>query len=258
MFGREGASSVSENHETEASEPTIDPEDLARLRTAFAYWEAEEKSSGEEGEIDAARIFDAVQGELPPEERLAIIERLAIDPDAALAWRLAADLVPPAEESSRTEAERSPLAPVVPLMRPVRETRREASAPRWRWLAAAAAVVFAVVAVWQFQNRTVADPTYRGTEGKVVESALPRDAKLPRENALLRWKEIAGATYRVRVFAQDLKNLAEGEDLRSAEFLIPQGALVDVPRGGRVLWKVEAVVPGEGKRSSPTFSSVIE
>ncbi len=76
---------MSENDETLAPELPPDPEDLARLRAAFADWSVDENSSGEEGEIDAARIFDAVQGDLPPEERLKVIERMAVDPDAALA-----------------------------------------------------------------------------------------------------------------------------------------------------------------------------
>ncbi len=258
---------MSENDQESGREP----QDLARLRAAFADWQAEDTSSGEgDGEIDAARFFDAVHGELSPEERMAIIERIAVDPEAALVWRLAADLTPPAEESQPAEEADRSLAPVVPLFRPDRlrpdrtdvlrpdRARREVPSPRWRWAAAAAASVLVLVTVWQFQSRPTGDPVYRGGEGAVVESVLAPDAKLPRENAKLRWKEIGGATYRVQVFTKDLALLTEGEDLRMPEFVIPKDDLVDVPRGERVLWKVEAVVPGEGKRTSPTFSAVIE
>jgi hypothetical protein len=66
-----------------------EPEDVARLRAAFASVEGD----GQE-RVDAERIFDALHGTLDPEDRRAIVDELASNPGAAEAWRLARELAP--------------------------------------------------------------------------------------------------------------------------------------------------------------------
>jgi hypothetical protein len=66
-----------------------DPKDVARLREALA---AQDEGTGDL--IDPERIFDALYGDVTPEERKAVVEQLLTDPAAAEAWRLARDMPP--------------------------------------------------------------------------------------------------------------------------------------------------------------------
>ena len=67
-----------------------DPRDVARLREAFASLAGE----GSWGPVDAERIFEALHGNVSPEERQAVVDELLANPAAAQAWRLAREMAP--------------------------------------------------------------------------------------------------------------------------------------------------------------------
>lgn len=203
-----------------------EPEDVARLRAAFAS--AEE---GTQERVDAERIFEALHGTLDPEERRALVDELASNPDAAQAWRLAREMDP---------------GPGAQRVGPLRN---------WRWLAAAAAVVLTVGIGWQIMGpaRDTTEPVYRGVESRSITSALPPDATLSRAQPVLRWAGVPGARYRVRVLTSDLEVLEESAESDVLEYRLSDETMRRVEAGSYILWQVEGRIPGDTVIVSPTF-----
>ena len=200
--------------------------DMARLRQAWAS-----RPGDRDGAPDAARIFDALHGNLSVEERRAIVDELVLDAGAAEAWRLARELAP-----------------------------QPAAAAAWRWMSIAAAAVLVVGLSWQFVDPWDAldEPVYRSVQQQAIASALPPEAVLPRAHPVLRWTGMEGARYRVRVLTSDLALLEETGELTSPEHTLGAEVLRRVPPGGRILWQVEGQVPGSAVIVSPTFSAQLE
>ena len=211
-----------------------EPDEIARWRAALASL-AERPGWPP---ADAERIFAALHGDLPAEERRAVIEELVRNPDAAAVWRLARELPP---------EERLPA-------RPARSWARAAT-----WSAMAATVLLAIAFGWQFGDRQVSqEPAYRSVVGRSIESLLPPDAPLPRAQPVLRWTPVEGARYRIRALTADLEVLEEVDDLRTPEHRLGAVTLSRVPSGGELLWQVEARVHGEPLLVSPTFTVRLE
>jgi hypothetical protein len=205
-----------------------EPPDVERLRAALARL-------GEEPgwpEVDAEKLFSALHGEMSAEERRAIVDELVRNPRAAAAWRLARELEPGRAQTASSGA-------------------------RWAWLAAAAVVVLAAGAAWQMQIFGPA-PVYRSAEPRSIEARLPANARLSREQPVLQWTAIAGATYRVRVLTPELDLLAEAEEQAVPEYRLPADVVARIAPGGRLLWQVEARVPGTAPVVSPTFTVELE
>lgn len=207
-----------------------EPPDVERLREALARL-AEEPDWPE---ADADRLFSALHGDMTAEERRDVVDELVRNPRAAAEWRLARELAPPSTSTS------------------------DAGSRRWKWLSVAATLALLAGAMWQLQPWRSEAPVFRSVETRTLESVLPDDAPLARGNAVLRWTAIDGARYRVRVLTPELDLLAEAEDLGQAEYRVPAESLAGVAVGGRVLWQVEARVPGTATVVSPTFSAQVE
>jgi hypothetical protein len=222
MSARKRASTVS------ASEPG----DVARLREALASARGETANP-----VDAGRIFDALHGDVTPEDRRAVVDELITSPDAAEAWRLARELAPPVSAPSVTRQDRG----------------------AWRWWSAAAAVLALGVA-WQFVApwRTVEPPAYRSTEQRAIASLLPSGQPLSRNAPVLRWTGIDGARYRVTVLTPALDVIEEANNLGAPEYTISPDGVARFPPGAPLLWQVEARIPGEGSLVSPTFTVRVE
>jgi hypothetical protein len=212
-----------------------DPKDVARLRQAFTAIEGD----GASDPVDAERIFDALHGDLSPEERHAVIEQLVTNPAAAAAWRLAREMGP----HSALAGAADPAA---------EEPRR---CPGWRSFFVAAAAVLAIGIGWQLmQPRGAGVPTYRSVESRAITSALEPGDELSRAQPVLRWIGIDAARYRVRVLTADLQVLDESPETSAPEYTLDQETLARIPPGARILWQVEAHIPGEVVITSPTFS----
>ena len=218
----------------------MDDDQLATLRDAFAA----QPNHAPQPEIcpPPEKIWDAVRGELPPDQIREIVEHTALCASCAEDWRLARTFQ--AQETA---------------VRTVTPTNVVPFAPRQRLrnfaLAIAAALALVVVGV-QWLQRPQTDPGYReGGEQAGIRSLLPEGEALPRDRFVLRWAapEIPGAEYDVQVSTEDLQVVATAENLRGAEYQVPESALAGLPASTRLLWKVEADLPGGSRLSSPTF-----
>ncbi|MEO8585264.1 MAG: zf-HC2 domain-containing protein [Acidobacteriota bacterium] len=147
---------------------------------------------------------------------------------------------------------------VVPL-----SSRRPAP---WRasiFLAAAAALLLAGGLAVQ-QRRSTAPPAdeapFRQEDSRAgIVSLVPREARLPRTAAVLRWKGPSDhAHYRVMVATEDLNTLATGESLVNPVYRVPPEVLAPLPRGARIIWKVVTVMPDGTRVGSRTFVNEID
>lgn len=218
-----------------------DPPDLERLRQAFR---SAPSDAADSATLDTAEIFDAVHGNLSPEARAAIVDRLVMDPGAAEAWRLAVDLAPP--DAAGTLPATTP-PPVI------------TTTPWWKWAAVAASLVAALTAATTFYTVCcTSEPVYRSATGTTIASLLPEGEVLARREPVLRWTAIDGARYRVRVLSTALDPLVESDELATAEYRIPEAVLATLASGTEVLWQVEARAPDEAIAVSPTFTVRVE
>jgi hypothetical protein len=210
-----------------------EPPDLDRLRAALAA------SAATDSRIDPGRMFDALHGELSSEERQALVDAIADDPEALEAWRLAMELTP------------GPAASV-----PARSVGRTST---WKWLGIAAALVLSVGLAWQLLApwRRAEPPVYRSVDGRSIASELPDGVPLSRTAPVLRWTAIDEARYRIRVFTVDLQPLAEASDLSAPAYSLPPEVVSRLAGGAVVLWQVEAISP-EGTVVSPTFTTRLQ
>ena len=187
---------------------------------------------------DLERVWQAVSGQSGAAERRALVERMATDRGLAEAWRVAAELW-------RLSGGQPAVAP---------------APPAWRrlWpLAAAAVVTLAVTGSWFVMSRSPGDAV-RDQPGVTITSLLAADAALPREMFRLRWTPApAGSRYDVRVTTEDLRVIATANDVSEAELAIEPARFAGVLSGSRVLWQVDAVLPGGARVSSPTFVAVV-
>ncbi|HLE85309.1 MAG TPA: zf-HC2 domain-containing protein [Thermoanaerobaculia bacterium] len=197
---------------------------------------------------EPGRIYDAARGALPPGETREVVEHLAVCPDCAEAWRLAAAF----EEEAAAGTE------------PVSSRARS---PRYlRPVAAAAALVLAALAAglwWTVVTVPEEAPVYRAGAELEIRSLLPEGEPLPRDAAVLRWAlggdgSPEGTTYDLLVSGEDLQPLAEADELEEPSYRVPPAALEALPSGAEILWRVEAHLPDGRTARSPTFTNRIK
>lgn len=206
-----------------------------RLRRAFQG--PGETFRGECSEDDLDRIWKAVAGELPVEERRRVVERVAEDPAWAEAWRVA-------QEMRRASGGAAAATP--PKRRPLSRP-----AP---WLAAAAVLVLAVGAALVVRFLPSDGDTVRNGGTYAVEPATESEQTLPRQAFVLRWNEgPAGTRYQVRVTTDTLQPVLTATDLMTAEVTVPAERFADLPAGTRILWQVAAALPSGETVESQTF-----
>jgi hypothetical protein len=208
-------------------------------RLADAFQAIEDPSDAGVPEDLRERIWLAVSGVLPPEERRALVERMATDPACAEAWRVAHELWRASQGRASDAADSMGPRP-----------RRWTSA----WLGAAAVLlVGTTIGLITLRDQRAGDE-FRSSPGYAVESRLPDDATLPREAFLLRWAPGPdGSRYQVRVTTDDLTVLATAADLGVPEFLVAAPLLSGLPPGATVLWQVDAYLPDGERVTSRTF-----
>lgn len=197
---------------------------------------------------EPGRIYDAARGALPPHEIREVVEHLALCPDCAEAWRLAAafeDEAGAGEEPVSVRA-RSPW-----YLRPV---------------AAAATLVLAALAAglwWTVVTVPDEPPVYRAAGEAEIVSLLSEGEPLRRNEAVLRWRlgqdgAPEGTTYDLVVSGEDLQPLAEADELGEPSYQVPTEALESLPPGAQILWRVEAHLPDGRSARSPTFTTPLE
>ena len=196
---------------------------------------------------DPGRIYDAARGVLPSGATREVVEHVALCPDCAEAWRLAAAF----EEEAGAGEEPAPV------------TARPAWRPRL--VAVAATLVAAALAAglwWSVVTVPDEPPVYRAAGEAEVVSLLPEGEPLDRGAPILRWRlepESAseGTTYDVLVSTEALEPVAEATELEEPQYDVPEEALADLPAGTRLLWRVEATTPNNRRISSATFVTPI-
>ena len=216
-----------------------------RLRAAFQ--DDREPASGPVPDDLQEQIWRAVSGDLDPEQRRALVDRTASDPAVAEAWRVASALWQARQEGGGiTEGSRASVMPM-----PTRRPRPWASP----WLAAAAALVLITTIVTiQYRRSGPAGDEFRVAPGATVQSLVPDDASLPRDEFRLRWTPgPENARFRVRVTTEDLRILVSAGELMEPELVVSPAALADVPSGARILWQVEMALPAGPTITSSTF-----
>jgi hypothetical protein len=233
---------------------------IERLRRAFSTYDAP-PSDIEVEDIDAERIYRAAAGELPEDERRAVIDQVATSAAAAEVWRLAVELQRAEAKAAQETDEESfadeespaqPIAEVVPF-------RRRAPAPipvfRRRFLTALAALLAATIGFGLWTRMHTPAPELRGA-GSVFSTTIGDGASLPRDAFRLTWKpaEEPGARYTVRVTTEDLRPVAEARRLEAPSYQVPESALAALPAGTRLLWQVEARTADGRTIASPTYA----
>ncbi len=217
--------------------------DQARLREAFLGL-SESEGTGE-GHVDTLQVWKAVAGELGPEERLEVIDKVALEPGYAEAWRLATELF---EASGGAIAD------------PSRETVLPERRPYALWrspyvLAAAAVLLAGFLGAIVSRSPRSEGPVYRG---EAVVPLTGADESLPRQAFRLRWQAPEGARFDVRVTAEDLRILDTASGLSSPEYTVPAERLQGLPEGAKVFWQVEATLPDGSVVQSRTFIAEVK
>ena len=208
--------------------------------------------------IDAGRVFDAVIGQLPPEEVAALARRMVDDAELAEQWRLArnmaddAGLLREAEatEEDHAEADRIEQAAAEP------EAPRDNVVPLviGAVLAAAAGLSLFLNAPPRLPDPETIDggPVYRGDETATIAS--PLDGKTLGADRTLRWNAVAGATgYRVEATSTDLRQILVVAEHPTTELPLTPAQLSAAGAGGELMWRVEATLPDGSVLRSGTF-----
>jgi hypothetical protein len=196
------------------------------LRKAFA----EARGAAPAEPLDPDRIWAAAKGQLSPAETAEVLDRVALDPTAALAWRLAREL--PDEPAAA----------------------RVANTTRW-FLGGALAVVAAVVVglgVWSTRPPEVDPGIYRGARGDVPTLAPVHVA--PGAPAHLAWTAVPGAQYAVLLLDRELAEVARVDALAAPEATLTADQLRRIGGTGFVTLLVRTA---DGERRSPPAPVVV-
>jgi hypothetical protein len=189
--------------------------------------------------VDAERLWLAVTSDVSAEERREVVEKAAQDPSWALAWRLAEEMWAASREAAA----------------PVRVVRRSSNPLAWGALAAGLATVVGL-GIWNAQGPATVG--HRDPTGARIESLLRSEGTLSRADAVLRWTGPPGATWDIRVTSEDLVHVHSASGVAATEYRLPEAFVSQIPRGSRVLWQVEAKLPGGGTLRSDTFVNALD
>lgn len=202
------------------------------------------------------RLWAAIEGDLPVDERHRLVDHIATCPSCAEDWRAA----------YRMGAR--PPAWWKPILRAVRKVLP--STPTWLPQASAAltgvaALVVAAVMVprWIPGTETTSstdlasnqwlldDEVYRGENG--IEAIGSATALLPRDQCWLKWSKVEGALYDLTVRTRSDELITRVHGLEKPEYHVLSEDLHDVAPGEPLVWFVDAVLPSGRRISSPAF-----
>ncbi|ATB46579.1 hypothetical protein [Corallococcus macrosporus] len=237
------------------------PDDAAveRLRAAVR---AEDPGEHEGAPVDADLVWRAVSGELPAEERRAVVERVAADPAWAAAWRLAVELSRAASEAAPPMARRADIPRARRGDGDVRQQRRFRfawSQPLWGVAATAALALIVVGVVMREEQEIPEPPRVRGGDTAAVVSRVPEAVPLKRADCVLRWSGgPEGTRWSVRLSTEDLGWVHRVDSLETPEYRVPAQTLSPLKPGTKLLWQVEARLPDGQVLRSATFVHLLE
>ena len=259
------------------------PEEGRRLREAWAELSRAPAATNEadarvDSEDRVAQIWQALSGELSVEQRRALVDELARQPQDAEAWRIAREMFTSeavqaelasrhddtAQSTDRARTARSEPASWLSLLWPFGSSGERSSGsfsglPGWQTALAAAAVLLVVIGI--VSTAVLSGPEHDGTvrdatlgAQRTIEAITADGSTLPRDVFRLQWSEPEGAVrYTITVTTATLDRIHVGRDLESPETFIPSSAFEGMQSGTRLLWNVEATLRDGSLVSSPTF-----
>lgn len=216
-------------------------DDLSGLRAAFTTPAGAVPAAWTTGSCpEPDRIWQAVRGELAPEEVRDVVDHVALCASCAEDWRIAVEF----EKESARQEKRTAVRPF-----PARRFQP--------WMAAAAAaLVLTVGGVYVRQAMNPPPAEYRGEETEIRPLA---GETRPRQAFVLSWTPVEGAeSYDLLVTTAELATVADPKGLTTAQYQVPARALANLPVGAQLHWRVTAVFPDGGRRQSPTFTTVLQ
>ncbi len=195
------------------------------------------------------QLWEAASGAGPTQRRRELLDAVRQDPALAAEWRLALAVQ---DEVGLRQADPELEEDNATVVRP----------RRWRRVAAAVAtgVALAAGALLVFQpppgdEPGVTSPMRDGADGLAIGSAMGHGQQLDRHDPTLAWTDLGpGVRYSVTVTDGDLQEVASIAELEEPRWTLPDQALQELPPGSRLLWRVDAVLPGGRRLSSPTFA----
>lgn len=201
--------------------------DDAHLRDAFGSGEAPARSADCP---DDELVWDAAGGEADAETIGRVLDHVAGCSACAESWRMARAIGDEAGKKRRS--------------------------PVWMVAAVAAGVLLTMLVLPSIFDRGGIDSgdEFRVPGGVVLKSTLDETTALSRDRAVLGWRGgPEGTVYTVEVVGAELEVLARSGEQKEAEFVIPTAALSGIPAGGKVYWRVEALLPDSTRVVSPVF-----
>jgi hypothetical protein len=233
---------------------SLEDTESRELRDAFAAV-AETAVPGEDCP-EPEMLWDAVRGELPPEELKEVVDHTARCAVCAESWRLAVELT--SETGVADVGEDAETTSVLPA-REVDEDGFWSS-----WLQVAALVAVLAGAGWVVRNTDWLpgtggpDTAVRGGDDTGITALTPQNRALSRDGLTLRWTAPAtpsrpgvgeGALrYEVEVIwvGEAASTVVfRARDLERTELAIPPEALANLPADAVILWTVTARLDGE-------------
>ncbi len=192
------------------------------------------------------RIWEAVRGEATPAEVESLLEHTLRCQACAEEWRLA--------RAVSLEADSEGV-----------EGRLGAGRAWWRrppvWLATAAVLLLAILGIQRTVDQLGPTPVFResGPNNPSIESLVPEESSLPRDNFLLKWRPgPEGSLYTVKVMTEDLQPVATARNLETSEYRVPVKDLEKLPAGARLFWEATMERPDGSRLSSPIFAVRLE
>ncbi len=209
------------------------------------------------------RLWAAIVGEIPVDERRALVDHIATCPSCAEDWRAARRMGARPPEWWRLFLRRL-LAGAKSFFGTSQPMGWFVSRPghpgviqvERRWLISIVTIFALVLTLYVPISLFVAPPPpppYRG-----IEAAIPADVPLSREDCRLRWMEQEGAVYDLTVTTDSLEPVVTVQGLREAQYLLREKDLAKVSANDRLLWLVEATLPSGQRITSRTFVSELK
>lgn len=228
-------------------------DDDRSLREAFASLAGDARSG--DGCPPPQRLWAAIEGEAAIEQRQELIDHIATCPSCAADWRAAYQMGARPPAGWRTFFRRwagAKLSSEGSFTFPIPGLGGGAVAMQRRVLLSMATVLALVLTVYILVPSSP-PPPFRG-----IQSALPANVPLDRENCWLRWKEQEGAIYNLTVTTDSLEPVVTVQGLQEPQYLLREKELAKVSADDRLLWLVEATLPSGQRITSQTFVSTLQ
>lgn len=253
-----------------------------RLRRAWAERGASSEAetpnelqpSTDQEATDPDLVWKALHGELPADERRALVDRLADDPQLALEWRLALELSPelgvdaptldaPADgsesddgghetaenedtenEDTENEDAENEDAEIVRI-----DDWRRRARPLLFAAAALVALLIGFRVLWK-EPPGPTPPIYRGAELEI--EAITGDT-FSLADPTLSWTPLEGARYQLKVDTEDFDPITRVEGLEEPRYRLPSAELEALAPETLLYWQVTAELPDGREIRSRTF-----